>query len=189
MNLGQYGKRIIEDYLAEVRASLQELSDDEREAICEDLRAHIEQALEDTAGDEPSAAHVHEVLSSLGDPAEYAPDGSPGPLVSSTAPARRFVNSTLLAIAALVLIVLGELPVVLTVLAYSPHLSTFRRYLWHSEGSLMALAGLVLAGFVLGREWGSEGNRASRALAGAVIAIALLAFVLSFTRTVQVAFM
>ena len=164
MNLGQYGKRIIEDYLAEVLASLQELSDDERDAICEDLRAHIEQALEDTAGDEPSAAHVHEVLSSLGDPAEYAPDGSPGPLVSSTAPARRFVNSTLLAIAALVLIVLGELPVVLTVL-------------------------LVLAGFVLGREWGSEGNRASRALAGAVIAIALLVFVLSFTRTVQVAFM
>lgn len=189
MKLGQYAKRTIEAYLAEVKASLQELSHDEREAICEDLRAHIEQALEDTAGDEPSAADIHEVLSSLGDPAEYAPDGLPGPVVSSTAPARRFVNSTLLAIAALVLIVLGELPVVLAVLGYPPNLSAFRRYLWHCEGSLMALAGLVLAGFVLGREWGLDGHRASRVLAGAVIAIALLAFVLSFTRTVQVAFM
>ena len=189
MKLGQYAERTIEDYLAEVRASLQELSDDEREGICEDLRAHIEQALQDTAGDEPSAADVHEVLSSLGDPAEYAPDGSPGPLVSSTAPARRFVNSTLLAIAALVLMVLGELPVVLTVLGCFPHLSAFRRYLWLSEGSLMGLAGLVLAGFVLGREWGLDGHRASRVLAGAVIAIALLAFVLSFTRTWQVTLM
>lgn len=189
MKLGQYATGVVEQYLAEVRASLHELPEQEREAICEDLRAHIEQALQETAGDEPSAADVHTVLATLGDPAEYAPDGSPGPLVSSTAPARRFVNSTLLAIAALVLIVLGELPVVLTVLAYSPPLSAFRRYLWLSQGSLMALAGLVLAGFVLGREWGLEGNRASRALAGAVIAIALLAFVLSFTRTVQVAFM
>ncbi len=45
MNLSDYSRRVIEQYLAEVSASLPDLPTEEREAVCEDLRAHIEQAL------------------------------------------------------------------------------------------------------------------------------------------------
>ena len=162
MQLSDYGQRIIEQYLAEVSASLPDVPAEEREAVCEDLRAHIQQALEESVEGEPNAADVHTVLATLGDPAEYAAEASPERVPSARTGQGGRARPSPSALVALTLTVLGVAGLV-AVRGGGGSPGPASMLVWGFVGAF------ILAAYVLGREWGPTGNRVSRVLAAVAI--------------------